>query len=163
MENKRKNILIHPDHIEDLDKKYKRLEENRKEPVRTGYTSICRLRNTRLHRDILFRRMFVRDKMPTGAFIIFKELGKDSVMLQPCKPEWMNRTHINHVGGRFLGCLLFFSSYADLDTTPPSQILYDLKIDPLVTSYTFRLEEWKVQDEHDGETVAYKLIPLFPL
>ena len=54
MENKRKNILIHPDHIEDLDKKYKRLEENRKEPVRTGYTSICRLRNTRLHRDILF-------------------------------------------------------------------------------------------------------------
>jgi hypothetical protein len=150
MENKRKNILIHPDHIEDLDKKYKRLEENRKEPVRTGYTSICRLRNTRLHRDILFRRMFVRDKMPTGAFIIFKELGKDSVMLQPCKPEWMNRTHINHVGGRFLGCLRFFSSYADLDTTPPSQILYDLKIDPLVTSYTFRLEEWKVQDEHDG-------------
>ena len=34
MENKRKNILIHPDHLEDLDKKYKRLEENRKEPVK---------------------------------------------------------------------------------------------------------------------------------
>ena len=179
MENKRKNILIHPASVQhrrihfpqyhflspgSLQQVFLLPESSFPEQTHIpGYTSICRLRNTRLHRDILFRRMFVRDKMPTGAFIIFKELGKDSVMLQPCKPEWMNRTHINHVGGRFLGCLRFFSSYADLDTTPPSQILYDLKIDPLVTSYTFRLEEWKVQDEHDGETVAYKLIPLFPL
>lgn len=160
---KKKNILIHPDHVEDLNAKYEKLEKNRKEPVRTGYTSVCRLRNTRFHRDILFRKSFVREKIPTGAFFVFKEVGKDNVMLQPCKAEWMQRSHIDHVRGRILAPFRFYGCRAELDTTPPSQILYILGIDPLVNSYTFRMEEWKVQDEHSGETLAYKLVPLFPL
>jgi hypothetical protein len=55
MKNKR-HILIHPDRIEDLDAKWAKLELNKREPVRTGYTSVCRLRN-RFKGPALFRRL----------------------------------------------------------------------------------------------------------
>ena len=59
---KKRNILIHPNRIEDLDKT--RAEQRKKaiKPQPTGYSSICRIRNTRFHRDILFKADFIAEK-----------------------------------------------------------------------------------------------------
>jgi hypothetical protein len=192
MSKRKRNILIHPDHVEDLDKKWAELEKNRKRPVRTGYVTSCLLRNTTddrkliQHRDILFHRSFIESKMPSRGFIIFKHImpvagtvnnnndtpddeqhfydsnNFDSypIMLQPCKPEWMNRSHVNHILQRFCPLLRRFGFHAQLDSTPPSQILYELGISPLKESQRFLLEEWTVKDEHDGDTLAYRLIPI---
>ena len=49
----------------------------------------------------------------------------------------------------------------DMHGTPEaSTVLYNLGLSPMATSYRFRLEEYKVQDQAFRETFAYKFIPL---
>jgi hypothetical protein len=163
---KKKNIFIHPDRVEDLDKTWKDLELNKAKPEPTGYSTVCLLRNTPearfpfRHSDVLLKRSFVERKMPTRAFIIFHDIRQDGVMLQPVKLEWMDRSHINHARRRRLSFLHLFGYVAPLTTTPPSQILALLGIHPLTSAYYCRLEEWRVKDQYDGEVLAYKIIPL---
>lgn len=160
MTNK-KHIFIHPDHIENLDEKYSRMEKNKKDPIKTGYTSICLLRNSRKHRDILLKSNFVREKCKSGVFILFKIVNKKEVMFQPVPVEFSNRTSICHIQRRFFP---FFKKYAyrsELIRAPePSMILMHSDVDPLISEYTFELEEYKIQDEVFGEVFAYKLNPL---
>lgn len=161
--SKKKNILIHPDRIEDLDRRNERLERNRKEPVPTGYTSTCKLRNTRHHKDLLLPASFVRNKIPTGCCIIFRVLGKDEMMLQPVPPKYINRTSICHVHRRTLGMFHRHAFRIPLDAVPePCAILHGLNLDPLLTSYRFRLTEYSIMDDAEGELMAYKFIPVSP-
>lgn len=159
---KKRNILIHPNRIEDLDKTRERLRKNAIKPQRTGYTSICRIRNTRWHRDILFKEDFVGVKLKTMTFIIFHPIGQEkTMMLQPVPPEWINRTSVNHVQSRFLGRFRRFQFRAELDRVPePCEILRQCGIDPLASGYTFMLEEWEIMDDVMGKIPAYKLIPI---
>jgi hypothetical protein len=172
---KRRNIRIHPDHIENLDEKYKKLEMNSQEAVFTGYHTVCKVRNYLYNNkwfkasDVLFTSKFVEEKMPTRAFIIFNEIRKGrngapektgNVMFQPAKQEWMNRTHINHVVPRGFSRLRKFGYRAPLDSTPPSQIFYEYGIGVKAKYYYFRLVEYRVKDEYDGDVFAYKLVPL---
>jgi hypothetical protein len=165
MKNKR-HILIHPDRIEDLDAKWAKLELNKREPVRTGYTSVCRLRNLfkgpALFRrlDALFPRSFIEEKMPSRGFIIYHDMKRDWVMIMPVPPEWMHRSHVNFVSERILSLFRRFAYKASLDSTSPSTVFYYSHISPLCASYAFRLEEWLVHDEHLGDKLAYRLIPL---
>jgi hypothetical protein len=171
----KKHLFIHPDHVEDLDKKYERLELNSQEAVYTGYTSVIKIRNYLYQggffkaSDVLFTSRFVREKMPTRAFIIFNEIRKGkngrpektgNVMFQPAKQEWMNRTHINHVVPRLLSSLRRFGYRAPLDSTPPPQIFYEYNIAVRAKYYYFRLAEYRIKDEYDNDVFAYKLIPL---
>lgn len=159
---KRRNIYIHRDHIEDLDETRKKLEANRKEAVSTGYVTDCMIRNTKRHRDLLLRSAFVREKCKSGAIFIFKVVGKDNeVMLQPVPVQFMNRTAINHITRRSFRMLRRYGYSTDMHGTPEaSTVLYNLGLSPMATSYRFRLEEYRVQDQAFGETFAYKFIPL---
>lgn len=160
---KKKNILIHPDRIEDLDRRNERLERNRKEPVSTGYITTCRLRNTRHHHDLLLPASFVRNKITTGCCIIFKVLGKDEMMLQPVPPKYINRTSICHVHRRFFSMFQRYAFRIPLDAVPePCAILHGLNLDPLLTSYRFQLAEYRIMDDAEGELMAYKFIPVSP-
>ncbi|MBM6670044.1 hypothetical protein H6B14_04570 [Phocaeicola coprophilus] len=157
---KRQNIFIHPDRIEHLDETNARLEQGRKPAVATGYKSICCVRNSRRHRDILLRRDFVREKCPSGVFIIFKVVDRREVMLQPVPVEFINRTSICHIARRPFPWLRGYAYRAELDRTPePAMVLLHSGVDPLLPEYTFELEEYRVQDAAFGELTAYKLIP----
>ena len=158
---KQKNIFIHPDHIENLDDTARRLERGRKEAVPTGYTSDCVVRNSRRHRDILLSRRFVEEKCPSGAFIIFKVVDKREVMLQPVPIEFINRTSICHAERRAFARLRLYGYRARLDRAPePAMVLFHSGVDPLLSAYLFRLEEFRVQDAALGELTAYKLVPV---
>lgn len=161
MPKKRRNILIHPDHIENLDEKNRRLEANRKEPKATGYETVCTFRNTRKHRDVLLKTDFVRNKCKSGVFIIFKVVNRKEVMLQPVPVEFMNRTSICHVERRFLSHWRCYGYRARLERAPePAMVFIHSGIDPLIPEYTFRMVEYSIQDEAFGEVLAYKLEPL---
>lgn len=161
--SKKKNILIHPDRIENLDKS----RETRKkiEPRQTGYASICRIRNTNRHRDILFTTDFVAKKMQSLTFMVFHPIGQDkTMMIQPVPVEWINRTSVCHIQERFLSAFRKYGFRALLDRVPePCEILRMTGINPLATGYTYRLEEWSINDDLQGEIMAYKLIPLSPV
>jgi hypothetical protein len=165
--SKKKHILIHPDHIEDLDAKWEKLKLNKKEPERTGYTTDCRVRNYTglpgaLRRlDILFHRSFVEEKMPSRCFVLYRDIKKDWLMMMPVPVKWMERSHVQFVERRWLSPLVRYGCKAELTTTPPSQLFWHCGISPLAESYRFRLEEWKVRDEYEeGDKLAYRLIPL---
>ena len=159
--NKKRRILIHPDHIEDLDAKEARLKKNAKEPVRTGYSTICRLRNTDNHRDIILKASFVADKIATMTFMIFHDMKNDCMMLQPVPASYIHRTSVCHVQTRFLGFIRRYGYCAELDRVPePCSILMQCGISPLASSYKFKLEEYRIQDEYEGELFAYRFIPL---
>ena len=162
MAKKRKNILIHPTHIEDLDKKHADLRKKAIKPKATGYNSICRIRNTRWRRDILFKADFIAEKMKSMTFMVFHPIGEEkTMMIQPVPPEWINRTSVCHVQQRLFGAWRRFPFYAQLDRVPePCEILRQCGISPLASGYTFLLEEWKINDDIMGEINAYKLIPL---
>ena len=156
----RKNIFIHPDHVEDLDER-KRQEANKKEATRTGYSTVCRLINRDGCRELLLKGSFVRNKCKSGAVFIFKVRGKDQVMMQPVPIEFMNRTAIIHVHKRALSAFRRYGYHAVMDGTPqPCQVLHMLGLSPVVEEYVFRLDEYVVQDEAFGETFAYRFIPL---
>lgn len=159
---KKRNILIHPDRIEDLDKT--RREQRRKaiEPKRTGYESVCRIRNTRRYRDILFTTDFVSKKMQSLTFMVFHPIGQDNtMMIQPVPVEWINRTSVCHIQERFLSAFRRYGFYADLDRVPePCEILHMTGINPLAKGYTYKLEEWVINDDLQGQIFGYKLIPL---
>ena len=159
---KKRNILIHPNRIEDLDKTREKLKRNAIKPQRTGYTSTCRIRNGRWHRDILFKEDFVGEKLKTMTFMIFHPIGQEkTMMLQPVPPEWINRTSVCHVRHRLFGHYRRFAFKAELDRVPePCEILRQCGIDPLASGSTFMLEEWEIMDDAMGKIPAYKLIPL---
>lgn len=162
MAKKRKNIFIHPDHIENLDETAKKLEAGRKEAEPTGYTSECLLRNTKRHRDMLLKKAFVQEKLKSGAVFFFKVVGKEhEMMMQPVPVEFMNRTSINHVEKRLFGSLRRYAYRTDMYSTPePSTVLFNLGLSPVAKYYRFRLEEYKVRDAAFGDMMAYKLVPL---
>lgn len=163
--SKKKNILIHPDRIEDLDKTRREQRKKAIEPKATGYASICRLRNTNRHRDILFTTDFVTRKMQSLTFMVFHPIGQENtMMIQPVPVEWINRTSVCHIQERFLSSFRRYGFYADLDRVPePCEILRMTGINPLAKGYTYRLEEWSINDDLQGPIFAYKLIPLSPL
>ena len=162
MTKKRKNILIHPNRIEDLDKTRAELRKKAIKPQATGYSSICRIRNTRWRRDIIFKADFIAEKLKSMTFMVFHPSGEEkTMMLQPVPPEWINRTSVCHVQHRFLGKHRRFAFKAKLDRVPePCEILRQCGIDPLAQGYTFMLEEWEIMDDVMGKIPAYKLIPL---
>lgn len=162
MTKKRKNILIHPNRIEDLDKTRAELRKKAIKPKATGYNSICRIRNTRWHRDILFKADFIAEKMKSMTFMVFHPIGEEkTMMIQPVPPEWINRTSVCHVQHRLLGSFHRFPFRAQLDRVPePCEILRQCGIDPLANGYTFLMEEWEINDDVMGKIPAYKLIPL---
>lgn len=159
---KKKNILIHPNRIEDLDQKQAELRKKAIKPKATGYNSICRIRNSRFHRDILFKADFIAEKMKTMTFMVFHPIGEEkTMMIQPVPVEWINRTSVCHVQHRLFGKYRRFGFKADLDRVPePCEILRQCGIDPLANGYTFLLEEWEINDDVMGKITAYKLIPL---
>lgn len=157
----RKNIYIHPDHVEDLDERRRQQEANKKEPKKTGYSTVCRLINRDNCRELLLKGSFVRSKCKSGAVFIFKVCGKDQVMMQPVPIEFMNRTAIMHVRKRSMSAFRRYGYHAVMDGTPqPCQVLHMLGLSPVVEEYVFRLDEYVVQDEAFGETFAYRFIPL---
>lgn len=157
----RKNIYIHPDHVEDLDERRRQQEANKKEPSKTGYSTVCRLINRDNCRELLLKGSFVRSKCKSGAVFIFKVCGKDQVMMQPVPIEFMNRTAIMHVHKRSMSAFRRYGYHAVMDGTPqPCQVLHMLGLSPVVEEYVFRLDEYVVQDEAFGETFAYRFIPL---
>lgn len=157
----RKNIFIHPDHVEDLDERKRQQETNKKEATQTGYSTVCRLINRDGCRELLLKGCFVRNKCKSGAVFIFKVRGKDQVMMQPVPIEFMNRTAIIHVHKRALSAFRRYGYHAVMDGTPqPCQVLHMLGLSPVVEEYVFRLDEYVVQDEAFGETFAYRFIPL---
>lgn len=106
---KKRNILIHPDHIEDLDETNKKLEENGIEVKDTGYASHLKLINRPskwngirravstllekfgfpedyvhplFRRRILLHGSFVRSKMKTRTAFIFTSRHKDDMLVQ---------------------------------------------------------------------------------
>lgn len=167
MAKKKRHIFIHPDHVENLDRKWERLELNKQEAKPTGYVGYCRFRSTpearysfMRHIDVLFHRKFVESKLPTRAFFFYHDTKRDWYMLQPAKPEWINRTHINHVLLRPFSKLRRFGYAAPLTTTPPCQIFYNTCVSPLARAYTYQLQEYYVNDEHEGRTLAYRLVPV---
>ena len=85
MTKKRKDILIHPNRIEDLDKTRAELRKKAIKPQATGYSSICRIRNTRWHRDIIFKADFIAEKLKSMTFMVFHPIGeeKGSTVLPP--------------------------------------------------------------------------------
>ena len=158
-----KNILIHPNRIENRDETNRRLEKNRREPKPTGYVTDAILRNTQRHRDLLLPLSFIRTKMPSCACIIFQVLGKEEMMLQPGPTKYMNRTSICHATRRIFASIRRNGYRVELDAVPePCTILHTLGIDPRTTGYHFRMEEWQIMDDAEGLTCAYKLIPLHP-
>lgn len=157
----RKNIYIHPDHVEDLDERKRQQEANKKEPRQTGYSTVCRLINRDGQRELLLKGGFVRKKCKSGAVFIFKVCCKDQVMMQPVPIEFMNRTAIMHVRKRTMSVFRRYGYHAAMDGTPqPCQVLHMLGLSPVVEEYVFRLDEYVVQDEAFGETFAYRFIPL---
>lgn len=165
MAKKRKNILIHPNRIEDLDKTRAELRKKAIEPKPTGYSSVCRIRNTRWSRDILFKDDFVSEKMKSMTFMVFHPIGQEkTMMLQPVPPEYINRTSVCHIAARWFARLRRFAFRAPLDRVPePCEIFRQCGIDPLAYAYTFMLEEWEIMDDAMGKINAYKLIPLSAL
>lgn len=160
-QKQRKNIYIHPDHVEDLDERRHQQEANRKEPRKTGYSTVCRLVNRDCCRELLLKGSFVRSKCKSGAVFIFKVCGKDQVMMQSVPIEFMNRTAIMHVRKRTMSVFRRYGYHAVMDGTPqPCQVLHMLGLSPVVEEYVFRLDEYVVQDEAFGETFAYRFIPL---
>lgn len=162
MANKRRNILIHPNRIEDLDKKHAELRKKAIKPQRTGYSSICRIRNTRWNRDILFKADFISEKMKSMTFMVFHPIGEEkTMMIQPVPPEWINRTSVCHIQQRWFAKYRRFAFRSMLDRVPePCEILRQCGIDPLAQGYTFLLEEWEIMDDVMGKIPAYKLIPI---
>lgn len=161
--SKKRNILIHPDRIEDLDRT--RRERKKIEPKQTGYVSICRIRNTRRNRDILFVTDFVAEKMKSLTFMVFHPIGQDkTMMIQPVPAEWINRTSVCHIQERFLSSFRKYGFVSELDRVPePCEIFHMTGINPLAKGYTYKLEEWRINDDLQGEINAYKLIPLSPI
>lgn len=162
---KKKNILIHPDRIENLDETRRKQKEKAIKPKKTGYTGICRIRNTKRHRDILFTTDFVVNKMKSLTFMVFHPIGQDkTMMIQPVPVEWINRTSVCHIQERFLSAFRKYGFQAELDRVPePCEILRMTGINPLANGYTYKLEEWRINDDLQGEINAYKLIPFSPL
>lgn len=160
---KKSRKFIHPDRIEDLDKRDAELEKKRREAKPTGYVTHARLRNTKRNQDLLLPADFVRRKMPTCLCMIFKVLNRDEVMLQPVPARYMKRTSICHAYRRPWGFLRRYGCHVTLDAVPePCTILHILGLDPLMTSCKFRLEEYSIMDDGEGEVMAYKLIPEHP-
>lgn len=159
--SKKRNILIHPDRIEDLDKTREELKKNAIKPQPTGYFSVCRIRNTKRRRDILLPADFVAEKLKSLTVVFFHPIGQEkTMMMQPVPPEWINRTSVCHVQERWFSSLRRFGFSAELDRIPePCEILHQLGIDPLAKGYTCRLEEWEIMDDKLGKVCAYKLIP----
>lgn len=157
----KKKIFIHPDHIENLDEKYEKLEKDKKPEKETGYRSICYIRNTRKCRQIHLKANFVKEKCKSGAFIIFKVVDKPQIMLQPVPIEFMNRTSVGHIEKRNFAFFHRYGYKAELDRTPePATIFYNLGLDPMLKGYVFEMVEYVVQDEAFGEIFAYKLVPV---
>jgi hypothetical protein len=183
MSAKRNNIRIHPDHVEHLDQTRAEARKHAIKPERTGYESVCQLVNeekktlTSLlfgYREFRFKAKFVKEKMKSGVFITFApfdskqaeraenetgdEQHRTGIMLQPVPVEYMKRTSIAHIHRRLFGFLCRFGYYADMDTVPePCEILWRMHLDPTMRRATFILEEWKIKDDKQGETFAYKL------
>lgn len=161
-EKKKKRIFIHPDHIENLDETDRKLEEKKRDPIKTGYTTTCIIRNTEKRREILLKADFVREKIKSGVFFIFKVLNKEhQVMFQPVPIEFHNRTAVNHVERRFLGSLRRYGFRSDMHGTPEAAtVLYNLGLSPQLEEYKFRLEEYSIRDAAFGDVYAYKFIPI---
>lgn len=162
---KKRNILIHPNRIEDLEKTRAELKKKAIKPQRTGYSSICRIRNTRRHRDILFKDDFIAEKMKTMTFMVFHPIGQEkTMMLQPVPPEYINRTSVYHIEHRWFPKFRRFQFRSQLDRVPePCEIFRQCGIDPLAHGYSFMLEEWEIMDDVMGKINGYKLIPLSAL
>lgn len=165
MSKKRKNILIHPNRIEDLDKRNAELRKKAIKPKPTGYNSFCLIRNSRWHRDILFKGDFVAEKMKSMTFMVFHPIGEEkTMMIQPVPPEWINRTSVCHIQERMSSRFRRFPFRSQLDRVPePCEILRQCGIDPLASGYSFVLEEWEINDDIMGKINAYKLIPIAAL
>lgn len=172
-QKKKKNIFIHPTHIEDRDETRKKLEKKKIEPRKTGYTDNCKVtqRPSRLnpllkllHLDLIFHRYihltddFVTKNCPSRCCIIFKQVGKDELFLQPVPAKYMKRTNILHIKKKWLGNFRWWGYKAYLDVPEPSTVFYTMGMHPLTRSAQFILEEWTVMDDAEGELNAYKFI-----
>ncbi|WP_300794272.1 hypothetical protein [uncultured Bacteroides sp.] len=159
---KLKNKIIHPDRIEDRSETIKEREKLKIKNEHTGYTSHCVIINKSKNRSILFKSSFVKEKIKTGCLVIFKVVGQNEIWMQEVTPQFSARTSIAHVKKRMFHFLCRYGYKAVLDGTPePATILFNSGVDPLLSKYRFRIEEYTAKDEFiDKEKVMnYKLIP----
>lgn len=158
-----KDKIIHPDRIEDRSETRKKLEKSRIKNVFTGYKSTCVIINKANRREMLVKSSFVRKKIKTGCMVIFKVVGKDEIWMQSVTPKLSARTSIAHAKKRHFHFLLKYGYKFVLDGTPePATILFNSGVDPLISKYKFRIEEYTAKDEFTSEekVMNYKLIPL---
>lgn len=170
---KKKNIFIHPTHIENRDETNKKLEKKKIEPRKTGFTDKCKVtqRPSRLnpllkllhlqpvfHRYIHLTDDFVQKRCRSHCAIIFKQVNKDEIYFQPVPAKYMKRTNILHVKKKWMGNFRRWAYKAYLDVPEPSTIFYTLGMHPLTKSATFTLQEWRIMDDAEGELNAFKFI-----
>lgn len=157
-----KDKIIHPDRIEDRSETRRMLEKSKIKNEHTGYKSSCVIINKANRREMLVKSSFLRKKVKTGCMVIFKVVGKDEIWMQTVTPKFSARTSIVHAKRRWFHFLLRYGYKFVLDGTPePATILFNSGVDPLISKYRFRIEEFTAKDEFSTEekVMNYKLIP----
>lgn len=171
----KKNIRIHKDYIENLDDTNKKLEASSFKAHPTGLRIRCKVVNRdsimnpicramglpRTHYMSFLFTATAATFFPTRCFIMFIDKATRAVFLQPVPAQYLNATHIMHISERRMPFSRFVYR-APFNGCTPAQLFYTLGIDPLTRSIELYLEEWRVADQHLGETSAFKLSIINP-
>ena len=187
---KKQHILIHGDHIEDLDERDRREQAEAVEVKETGYRTRCRIvsREDRWNwlrravngmvgwmfpewkmpcrmkyvRRVELKRKFVEMRMVTRCVHLFHDPKRDKMYLQCPELQMMQRTSIAHVERFGWWWLRRYGYYATLDMTPePSYVMLLTGVNPDKTrSQEYDLVEEDGKCRYMGVTKVYRMEPV---